>query len=132
MKTKFFFSVLACMLISLMQMNAKNIFVIEGPEETYNQIRVINETSQSDFQCRIVVLKEDETTDRVYGVYDLKGFGDTCAKTARVTRGTKIAIQVPKSFPGEVSCSLEYKDFPLFFDAIVVHLNDEQTEFKED
>lgn len=119
------------MLISLTQMNAKNIFVIEGPEETYNQIRIVNETSQTDFQCRIVILKDDDTTDRVYGVYDLKGFGDVSSQTTRIARGTKIAIQLPKNFPGEGFCSLEYKDYP-FFDAIIVHLNDEQTEFNEE
>ena len=103
MKTKFFFSVLACMCISLTQIYAKNIFVIEGPEETYNQIRVVNETSQEDFRCRIVILKDDETTDHVYGVYDLKEYGDISSKTARITRGTKIAIQMSGDFPGEVS-----------------------------
>ena len=47
MKARFIISALV-MLLALTHASAKNIFVIEGPEETYNQVRVVNETSQSE------------------------------------------------------------------------------------
>ena len=131
MKTKFLFSLLAAMLLTVAQTYAKNIFVVEGSEDSYNQIRVVNETSQKDFNCRIVLLNEDETTKEVYGVYNLKEYKDSDINTKRFKQGDKFAIQMPKDFPVEVSFSLEYKDYPLF-DAVVVHLTDKTTEFNED
>ena len=133
MKTKFLFCFLACMLISLSQVSAKNIFVIEGPEESYNQIRVVNETSQSDFDCRVAVLNDDESMNYVYGVYHLKERNDidSNSDTNRVRRGTKLAVQMPKDFPVEVSAFVEYKDYP-FYDIIIIHLTDTTSEFSED
>ena len=133
MKTKFLFCFLACTLISLSHVSAKNIFVIEGPEKSYNQIRVVNETSQSDFDCRVAVLNDDESMNYVYGVYHLKERNDidSNSDTNRVRRGTKLAVQMPKDFPVEVSAFVEYKDYP-FYDIIIIHLTDTTSEFSED
>lgn len=131
MKTKFFITIMAFLFVSLAQATAKNIFVIDGPEDSYNQIRVVNETTQSNFTCRLVVLNNDDTTSYVYNVYNLGDRHDMDSHISRIYRGTKIAIQMPKDFPSEISFSVEYRDYPLF-DAIIVHLTDGNTEFNED
>lgn len=126
--------ILALMLMigaSLMCVNAKVVFSIDGPEKYYNQIRVVNETSQDSVRCRLVVLKEDDSRDYVYGVYNLKGKDDSDTNTKKLTRGTRVAIEMPKDFDGEVSYTLEYLDLPLF-DIVVVHLQDKNSEFNEE
>ena len=35
-------------------------FVVEGPEKSYNQVRIVNETPYEDFHCRVVILNEDK------------------------------------------------------------------------
>ena len=61
-----------------------------------------------------MILNEDETTNRVYGTYNLRGFKSSDTNTDRFPRGTKMAIQMEKDFPEEWSFYIEYKDFPLF------------------
>lgn len=121
---------LAAMLLPMVA-QAKMSFTIEGPEETYNQIRVINETSQVNFRCRVVVMNSDDTTERVYGIYNLKGYNDNDSNTDRIDRGKRIGIELPKDFSAELSFSVEYKDYP-FFDAILIHLYDKSSEFSEE
>lgn len=121
---------LAAMLLPMVA-QAKMSFTIEGPEETYNQIRVINETSQVNFRCRVVVMNSDDTTERVYGIYNLKGYNDNDSNTDRIDRGKRIGIELPKDFSAELSFSVEYKDYP-FFDAILIHLYDKSSEFNEE
>ena len=133
MRNKFIISLVAFALLSMLSVSAKNIFVVEGPEDSYNQIRVVNETSQKDFKCRVVILNEDETTNRMYGVYYFKEIDSSASKSDinRVQRGSKVAIQMPKDFPTEMSYYVEYKDYP-FFDIIVIHLTDNKSEFNEE
>ena len=101
----------------------KMIFVIEGPEEMYNQIRVINETSADQLRCRVVVLDENDQIKSEYGQYNVVGQGRWDSNTDRISRGTKLGIQMPQDFTGELSFTVEYKDYP-FFDAILIHLTD--------
>lgn len=119
------------MVLSITQMAAKNIFVVEGPEETYNQIRVVNETSHPNFNCRIVVLNDDESTQRVYGVFNLNGRETANSQLESIERGTKLGIQLPKDLPDGISFYVEYKDYPIF-DFIIIHLIDSTSEFNED
>lgn len=125
------FILMFLMVTSLLQVNAKIVFTVEGPESSYNQIKVINETSQDTVRCRLVVVKEDDSRDYVYGVYELKGKGDSDINTKKFTRGTRVAIEMPKDFDGEVSYTLEYLDLPLL-DIVVVHLQDQNSEFNEE
>lgn len=101
----------------------KMAFVVEGPEDSYNQIRVVNHSSFSDFQCRVVYLNADNTVKALYGTYYLKGYDDVDSNTTRITRGQRIGIQMANDFPYEVTFSVEYKDYP-FFDAILIYIND--------
>ena len=103
-------------------------FVVGGSEKSYNQVRVVNETSYTDFHCRVVILNDDKSVKEVYGDFELKEKGDSDSNTKgrkndRIRKGTLIGVQFPKSFTGETSFNVEYKDYPMF-DVIVIHLTD--------
>lgn len=103
-------------------------FVVDGPEQSYNQVRVVNETSLENFHCRVVVLNDDKTVKEVYGDYELKEKGDSDSNTkgtknSRLQKGSQLAVKFPKNFQHELSFYVEYRDYPLF-DVIVIHLTD--------
>ena len=103
-------------------------FEVKGDEKSYNQVRVVNETSYTNFHCRVVLLNEDKSVKDVYGGYELKEKGDSDANTksgneSRIKKGEWLGVQFPKNFTEEVSFFVEYKDYPLF-DVIVIHLTD--------
>ena len=103
-------------------------FEVTGDEKSYNQVRVVNETSYTNFHCRVVLLNEDKSVKDVYGDYELKEKGDSDANTksgneSRIKKGEWLGVQFPKNFTEEVSFFVEYKDYPLF-DVIVIHLTD--------
>ena len=103
-------------------------FEVKGDEKSYNQVRVVNETSYTNFHCRVVILNEDKSVKDVYGDYELKEKGDSDANTksgseSRIKKGEWLGVQFPKNFTEEVSFFVEYKDYPLF-DVIVIHLTD--------
>ena len=111
-------------------------FKVKGDEKSYNQVRVVNETSYSDFHCRVVVLDADSSVNNVYGDYELKEKGDSDSNTksganSRIQKGSLLGIQFPKSFTEEVSFFVEYKDYPMF-DVIVIHLTDKDGGYDED
>lgn len=119
-------SILLCMLLvcGMYGWCAQRItFTVEGPEETYNQIRIVNETATAEFRCRITRLNADGEPGEVYGVYTLKAAGDTDTKTSKVCNGEQFVLDMPKDFPTEVVYGIEYVDLPLF-DMIVIHLSD--------
>jgi len=116
-------------LLATFAVNAKIIFTVEGPESSYNQIWLVNETSQTGFQCRVTVLNDDESIKKVYGLYTLKELNDKDSNTSKIEKGAKIGIEMPGDFPVETDYSIEYKDFPLF-DVIIVHLFDKNREWK--
>lgn len=109
----------------------KMIFVIEGPEDTYNQIRVINETSADQLRCRVVVLDENDQIKSEYGQYNIVGQGRWDSNTDRIQRGTRLGIQMPQDFTTELSFTVEYKDYP-FFDAILIHLTDKASGYSNE
>ena len=103
-------------------------FEVKGDEKSYNQVRVVNETSYTNYHCRVVLLNEDKSVKDVYGDYELKEKGDSDANTksgneSRIKKGEWLGVQFPKNFTEEVSFFVEYKDYPLF-DVIVIHLTD--------
>ncbi len=107
-------------------------FTVGGSEKAYNQIRVVNETSQTNFKCRILILNEDGTpSNEVYGVYDLREKGDSDSNTNKILYGTKLQIQKPKNFPVELDFQVEYRNYPLF-DVIIIHLFDKGTTVEGD
>ena len=124
---------LTLILFSLISLTtyAAIIFTAEGDESSYNQVRVLNQTSQENFRCQLVILNEDDSTKELYGIYELKEKGDSDSNTKRFKRGTRFWLQLPKDFPVEVSFSIEYKDYPMF-DAIIIHLFDKDNEFSSE
>lgn len=107
-------------------------FMVAGPESTYNQVRVVNETSLENFNCRVVIY-DDKSQAEVYGSYELKEKGDSDSNTKnldRIKKGSTIGVQLPKSIKKKLSFYVEYKDYPLF-DVIVIHLTDKGGEYEE-
>ena len=129
MKRNIFFFLLVLLPIQLI--GAQTIFTIAGPEESYNQIRVTNETTQDAIRCMLVVLDESGNAESTYGIYNLVGKHDTDSNTGRIARGKRVEIKMPKDFPFEVGVSIDYIDTP-FFDIVVVKIYDKTTEFSED
>ena len=111
-------------LFGLYSLAAQHITIeIEGPETEYNQVRVVNGTSQENFRCRVVRLTTEGKQGETYGVYYLKEKGDSDSKTNWVYQGDRFMIDLPKDFPVEVSYTIEYKNLPLF-DVVIIHLFD--------
>lgn len=99
-------------------------FVVEGSEEAYNQIKVVNQTSLENFRCKVVLLEKDGSIKDLYGVYDLKGFDDSDTNSHKILRGTKVGIELPRDVAKKgITFSVEYKDMP-FFDIVIIHLED--------
>ncbi|MBO4404458.1 MAG: hypothetical protein J5780_03910 [Treponema sp.] len=98
---------------------------VEGPEDSYNQIRIINNTKYSDFDVKVYLLKEKDEKFIIkdtLGVFHLKGFFDTDSNKVDVSRKSYIGLSLPEEL-GDISYSVTYKDLP-FFDAIEIFLFD--------
>ncbi len=128
---RFFFLLAAIVMAANMMAQEKFSFVIQGSEDTYNQVRLVNRTSLTDIHCRVVVLDDDNHILSVYGIYDMKGYDDADFVTDRIRRGTKIGLQFPEDFNHELFYAVEYRDYP-FFDAVVVILYDKNSEFSSE
>jgi hypothetical protein len=122
---KFFFLLAALMVATSVMSENPMSFTVNGPEERYNQIKVVNHTSYSNFECRVFALNEDDSVGELYGIYNLKGYDDTDSKVRWVDRNTKLGIQFPDELPGEVEFLVEYKDYPLY-DLIVIYFVDKK------
>jgi hypothetical protein len=127
---KLFLILTACLMAVSMMAKSKMTFVVGGPEEKYNQIRVINETSLTNITCRVVVVDDKDKVMSVYGVYNLGGWNSSDTNTSTIWRGTKLGVQMPTDFDGELGFDVEYRDLPLF-DIIIVHLRDKGSGFKD-
>ena len=116
-------------MLAFISVEAKTTFKVEGPHNVYRRIRVINQTSQENFDCRFVLLKENEdgtlTRGEVYGIYHLKGRNDIDTNTRWIDKGTLVGIEMPAGFPEDVEVSVEYNSV-----AIRVTLLDKNTKFE--
>lgn len=122
MKKIILFALLLCGGIVASAQNIKP-FTVEGPEERYNMIRVVNETSQDSLTCRVVILGESNQTTQIYGTYQLTSKNDHDSNARWVDRGARMALEMPKDFPVETSIAIEYVDRPIW-DFIVIHISD--------
>jgi hypothetical protein len=128
-------SVLFMMALTAVFAQTDITFEVKGPEKSYNQVRVVNETSYTDFHCRVVVLNDDKTVKDVYGDYELKEKGDSDsntkgAKKERIKKGEQLGVKFPKNFNKELSFYIEYRDYT-GFDVIVIHLTDKDCGYDE-
>ncbi|MDO4524624.1 MAG: hypothetical protein Q4B61_04735 [Bacteroidales bacterium] len=116
-------------MLAFISVEAKTTFKVEGPHNVYRRIRVINQTSQENFDCRFVLLKENEdgtlTRGEVYGIYHLKGRNDIDTNTRWIDKGTFVGIEMPAGFPEDVEVSVEYNSV-----AIRVTLLDKNSKFE--
>ena len=116
-------------MLAFISVEAKTTFKVEGPHNVYRRIRVINQTSQENFDCRFVLLKENEdgtlTRGEVYGIYHLKGRNDIDTNTRWIDKGTLVGIEMPAGFPEDVEVSVVYNSV-----AIRVTLLDKNSKFE--
>lgn len=122
---KFFFLFAALMTAAVVMAENKMSFTVNGPENRYNRIKVVNHSSYSNFECRVFVLNEDESAGELYGIYNLKGYDDADSNTRWVEKNTKLEISIPDELPGEVDFLVEYKDYPLY-DFIIIYITDKK------
>jgi len=122
---KFFFLLAALMTAAVVMAENKMSFTVNGPENRYNRIKVVNHSSYSNFECRVFVLNEDESAGELYGIYNLKGYDDADSNTRWVEKNTKLEISIPDELPGEVDFLVEYKDYPLY-DFIIIYITDKK------
>ena len=120
-------------MLAFISVEAKTTFKIEGPEKSYNQIKVINRTSQDNFSCRLVLLTKNLNgslhRDGEYGTYHFRGENDEQTITVKIKRGTLVGIEFEENFPVEVDVTIDYRD-RRFFDSIVVVLADKNKKFE--
>ena len=128
---KRFFILLAAVLMAVSAMaKSKMTFTVSGPQESYHQIRVINETSMEDLTCRVVIVGENDKVAAVYGTYHLYGKNGSDSAIKRVWRGTLMGVQMPNDFKGDVAFDVEYVSLKLF-NIIVIHLRDGEKKAKK-
>lgn len=122
MKKFFLMAILLCGALVASAQNLKP-FTVEGPEDKYNMVRVVNETSQDTLNCRVVYLNENGEASNIYGVYNLDGKLDHDSEVKWLYKGTKMALEMPKDFPVETTIAVEYVDRPVW-DFIIIHVTD--------
>lgn len=122
------FIMLICTLLSFAGLYAEKIrFTVGGSEGRYNQIKVINQTKASNFDCIAYFLDKDGEkyiAREPLGAFhlDKTGSRDTCTNIKLISQGEHIGIAVPDEV-GAVSYVVSYKDYPLF-DIIEITLLD--------
>ena len=120
-----------CALFCIGGLYAEKIrFTVGGSEGRYNQIKVINQTKASNFDCLAYFLDKDGEkyiAREPLGAFHLGEMSskDTCTSINLIDKGTHIGIVVPDEV-GPVSYVVSYKDYPLF-DIIEVSLYSEES-----
>lgn len=116
------------MALSSLSLLAKNNvkLKIEGPEDAYNMVKVINQTSFADFNLTIYFLEENGDkmiVSSTLGNYFLKGTGDTDTVKVKTTQGQCIGVALPDGME-DVQVVLTYVDLP-FFDIVQIVLSED-------
>lgn len=125
------FIMLICTLLSFAGLYAEKIrFTVTGSEGRYNQIKIVNKTTASNFDCIAYFLDKDGEkyiAREPLGAFHLGEVSskDTCTSINLIDKGTHIGIVVPDEV-GPVSYVVSYKDYPLF-DIIEVSLYSEES-----
>ena len=117
---------LCFVILLLTSLPAENLRIkIEGPESSYNQMRITNNTKHSNFDCKVYLLKEEKgkfIIKETLGIFHLKESNDTDSCKMSINKNNYIGITIPEQL-GEVSYSISYKDLP-FFDIVEITLTD--------
>lgn len=124
-----FLSALTLLLCAFGSLSARTVLKVEGDEDRYNMIRVVNATNQTDFQCRVVLLNENEEMKSMYGIFKLEQTGDHDSCKGWVNKGDLLGVEMPKDYPVKVNATISYMDYPLF-DIVVITLTESATDFE--
>ena len=98
---------------------------IEGSEDSYNQMRITNNTKFTDFDCTVYLLEEKNgkfLIKETLGVFHLKDSNDTDSCTMKIKKNSYVGLSFPENI-GELSYTISYKDLP-FFDVVEFSLSD--------
>lgn len=112
--------------LCLAALGAENIkFKVGGSAKRYNQIRVVNNTQASYFDCEAFLLEERDgklIAQESMGSVRLQnpGADDTITTINLIKRGTNLGLAVPEKV-GDFSYVVDYKNYPLF-DVIEINL----------
>lgn len=122
--------VLALVLMASISAAAQNNIKlkVEGPEASYNLVRVENHTGFSNFDLTVYSLNETEgkfTVKSTLGTFSLKEKGDIDSVKTRVYSGQWLGVALPEGMEN-VKAVVTYKDLPLF-DIVYIILTDENT-----
>lgn len=111
---------------------AENIKLkVEGPEGSYNQLRIVNNTKYENFNCKAFLLEKKGGKDvvvRTLGEFHLEEKGDTDSCTMKIKKNQMIGISLPDNFE-EIESSVSYIDIP-FFDIVKVELFNSGEKYK--
>ena len=100
-------------------------FKVGGYTLKYNQIRMINKTKHSNFDCEVFLLEEVNGKKYVKGTlgrFHLNNYNDqdTCSFVNSVNAGSDLGVAIPDAYK-DVSCSISYINY-LLFDTIEITL----------
>ncbi len=110
---------------------AENIkFEVKGGEKRYNQIRIVNNTRYTDFNCTAYLL--DKREDKFIANSSLGAFHFTNGKNSdsntylhMIRRGSYVGVKLPDQYK-DLSWVVSYKDYP-GFDTIEIDIFDEES-----
>lgn len=120
-KIIFFFLSMVCLSSVFAAENLK--IKVDGPESSYNQLRITNNTDYSDFDVNVYLLEEKDNKyiiKEMLGTFHLKGKDDTDSCRMNLKNGQVIGISLPKDFE-EIVYTATYQDLP-FFDIMQLKL----------
>lgn len=107
------------LLFCLAGLSAEHVkFKVAGSGLHYNQIRMINKTKYSNFNCEVFLLEEVDGKKYVkgsLGKFHLNEYNDqdTCSFVNSVNKGSDLGIEIPDNLK-EVTCSISYVDNIVF------------------
>lgn len=120
-KIIFFFLSMVCLSSVFAAENLK--IKVDGPESSYNQLRITNNTDYSDFDVNVYLLEEKDNKyiiKEMLGTFHLNGKDDTDSCRMNLKNGQVIGISLPKDFE-EIVYTATYQDLP-FFDIMQLKL----------
>ena len=124
---------LVALFVCTVAIYAENIkFKVAGPEGSYNQVRIMNESDYDELHGKIYKLTEQDGTfvvKQTLGVFHIKYQHDTDSVSAKVLRGEWLGVSFSDS-DKIIPFRIEYFDLP-FFDAIQVYLLGEEEQAVE-
>ena len=112
---------------------AENIkFKVAGPEASYNQVRIMNESDYDEFDGKVYRLSEQDGSfviKETLGVFHIKYQHDTDSVSAKIRRGEWLGVSLAGS-DKVVPFRIDYMDLP-FFDVVQVYLLSEEEQVVE-